>query len=220
MMNFAMKRWIFTIASSLIFVQASFADRTAITYAIDPDLEEAEQTSTGVGAPQKMKPSALISTGGKTKPKESKKDVPPILKAGVGRPEKVEPKVSKFEIPKSFQNGCGTWPICSPFYKALKACEPTCEPINYTSHNNRGDGGQSCHNSGRAIDVFGIKCSDTGKSYMAIGGSDRFKSLVKCARGKGLVVLYQNKSPKKYGITQAHYDHGHFSIKCHGGSYW
>jgi hypothetical protein len=206
-----MKHLILIFTSFLMLAPAAFADRTATTYAIDLDLLETEDASPAVGAPQKIDPSSLISTGGKAKAAE---------KSGVGKPEKVESKSKKFELPKSFRNGCGSWPICSPFYKALKACEPTCEPINYTSYNNRGDGGRSCHNSGRAIDVFGIKCSDTGKSYMAIGNSQRFRDLIKCSRQKGLVVLYRNKNPHKCGITQAHYDHAHFSIKCHGGKYW
>lgn len=206
-----MKRVILLLVSSCLFNSTALADRTAVTYAIDPDLMETEESGPAVSAPQKIRPSELMSTGGSAKAAE---------KAGVGAPEKVEPKEKKFELPKTFKNGCGNWPICSPFYKALKACEPTCEPINYTSYNNRGDGGVSCHNTGRAVDVFGIKCSDTGKSYMAIGNSQRFRDLVKCARQKGLVVLYRNKNPHKCGITQAHYDHAHFSIKCHGGKYW
>lgn len=97
-----------------------------------------------------------------------------------------------------------TAPIWKPFTTLLAKCDSTCKPVNYNAwrHTN-----YSCHNVGRALDVHGFKCGD--KYYGA--GTSKFSSIVRCFRGNGMKVIYQSAN---------HYDHGHFSIKCFGGSHW
>ncbi len=98
-------------------------------------------------------------------------------------------------------------PVWGPFMARLQKCAPDCRPYNYRAFDNRG--GRSCHNSGRAIDVHGFMCG--GKVSWAVNGG-RFAEISNCIRRSGMKVLYRNNAD--------HYDHGHFSITCHNGTYW
>lgn len=115
---------------------------------------------------------------------------------------------SKKSLGYSGNRGGDVW---SPFLKDMAVCAPGCRP--YDANVWRHDGGPSCHNVGRAVDVFGITCGN--KNYMAINRG-RFEQFVGCMRHQGLIVLYRNGRD----ITQGHHNHGHFSLGCHGGRYW
>lgn len=96
-------------------------------------------------------------------------------------------------------------PVWGPFVKRLENCAPGCSPVNY--HAWRNTGGGSCHDVGRALDVFGFNCG--GKVYWA--PTQKFAQIVACFRKSGFKVIHNSAN---------HYDHGHFSITCRGGSYW
>jgi hypothetical protein len=94
-------------------------------------------------------------------------------------------------------------PVMGPFLRNLKSCAPGCAPVDYNAYRSQSN---SCHNTGRALDVHGIQCG--GKTHMAINGG-RFAEIVRCMKGK-MHVLYRNGP----GTTSGHHDHGHFSIGC------
>lgn len=112
-------------------------------------------------------------------------------------------------------------PIWDYFMENLQACEPGCVPIQYFTFgprfNEDGSRKRSCHDSGRAIDVFGIKCSDG--VHMATEHGGRYERMVarmkRRMKGYGR-VYYRNGR----GRTRGHFDHAHFSIGCYGHSYW
>lgn len=120
---------------------------------------------------------------------------------------------------RSAQNSAA-WPT---FYRLFKQCAPNCEPTSYDAfaHNR-----YSCHNQGRAIDLHGMVCG--GQVFMAIqdrNQSGPFDKMVRCVQGLGqnpssrMIVLWHQNNGRR-GVTQDHYDHGHFSIGCYNGSYW
>jgi len=96
-------------------------------------------------------------------------------------------------------------PIWGRFIATLKSCSPGCVPKDYNCHR---DGAFSCHNIDHAVDVGAIVCK--GKTDYAI---DRgvYADLVTCARKKGLKVLYMQAGSD---LTEAHHNHGHFSMGC------
>lgn len=178
------------ILISLIVSHFAHGETMGHSYAIDVDLDPP------IGVP------AIQATATPEQP-------------GVGIPKSEPPPLrgQKSEMSPSFRKGCGGYPVCNPFYAEFKACEPTCEPIGYHSH--RHDPG-SCHNSGRAIDVFGMKCADTGNRYMAINNG-RYQDMVRCVKRRGkLKVLWHNGRHR----TAGHHDHAHFSVTCNGGRRW
>lgn len=94
-------------------------------------------------------------------------------------------------------------PVWGPFIANLKKCAPGCQPVNFNAYRNQRN---SCHYSGRALDVGGIRCD--GRTHHAINGG-KFASMVQCMKGK-MKVLYRNGP----GRTSGHNDHGHFSLGC------
>jgi hypothetical protein len=107
------------------------------------------------------------------------------------------------------------YPIWASFVGKFRQCAKGCVP--YIVSVNR-PGAVSCHNGGKAIDVGGLVCS--GKTYMAIKRG-RFDTFVGCMKGK-MKTLYRQAHKLHLGITQAHYDHAHFSNGCtvQGGRRW
>jgi hypothetical protein len=107
------------------------------------------------------------------------------------------------------------YPIWASFVGKFRQCAKGCVP--YIVSVNR-PGTVSCHNGGKAIDVGGLVCS--GKTYMAIKRG-RFDTFVGCMKGK-MKTLYRQAHKLHLGITQAHYDHAHFSNGCtvSGGRRW
>ena len=125
-------------------------------------------------------------------------------------------------------------PVWNTFLHNFKICAPGCQPADYGTFGSRGN--NSCHPSGRAIDIHKMVCG--GRVFTAIANQPEFRSMVACmgsapgnrtksqrpvAPVRGLLpmrTLYQNKDPRRYGVTQAHYDHAHFSITCFNGRVW
>ncbi len=105
-----------------------------------------------------------------------------------------------------------TAPVWPTFVRAFKRCAPGCQPVNYHAFGSRG-GKRTCHTSGRAIDLHGMRC---GNQHYASQGRGRFEQMVKCMRRQGLKALYFNGRD----ITAGHQDHAHFSIGCYNGSYY
>lgn len=95
-------------------------------------------------------------------------------------------------------------PVWRPFMNGLAQCAPGCQPVNYNAYRNQR---VSCHGSGRALDVGGLRCGRT--THMAINRR-KFEEVVRCMRGKMKKVIYRNGSH----ITEGHRDHGHFSLGC------
>lgn len=132
---------------------------------------------------------------------------------GVGprESEQLPPKeITRIRAANGAERSAQKAPVWNPFIKALKVCAPGCEPIQYSAY--RGHG-KTCHRTGTALDVFGIKCG--GRTYMAINGG-KYAEMVKCMKGKMKKVLYRNGRD----ITLGHHNHAHFSIGCYGGTYW
>lgn len=101
-------------------------------------------------------------------------------------------------------------PVWKTFAKNFAACAPGCSPVQYNVWRHHDHG--SCHSQGAAIDVFGMKCDDDGRTHMSINRAPRFESMVKCMRSK-MPTLHRNGRH----VTQGHHDHAHFSIGCFGG---
>lgn len=95
-------------------------------------------------------------------------------------------------------------PVWGPFISNLKRCAPGCQPVNYNAYRSQRN---SCHYSGRALDVGAIRCD--GKVYHAISGG-KYASMVQCMKGRMKKVLYRNGP----GRTSGHNDHAHFSLGC------
>lgn len=104
--------------------------------------------------------------------------------------------------------------VWNTFARTFSQCAPGCQPAQVGVF--RDSGGRSCHDSGRAIDLGAMICG--GRVYKAINGG-RFSQMVSCMRPK-MKTLYQEGHKRHAGVTLAHYDHAHFSIGCHGGTYW
>ena len=83
-----------------------------------------------------------------------------------------------------------------------------CLPVGLGVYNKDGST-RSCHNSGRAIDVMGVKCGSrpVSKPYGKV-----YDTMVKCMRKKFYKTIF-----KDGGL---HEDHAHFSLGCYGGSYY
>ncbi len=115
-------------------------------------------------------------------------------------------------------------PVWKTFARNFAQCAPGCQPVGTNVHRPH-NGRKSCHHVDRAIDVFGMSCG--GKRYMS--GSRAFGRMVSCMRGK-MPTIYQQahkiRAARARGerisaglLTDAHYDHAHFSIGCYGGFY-
>lgn len=98
-------------------------------------------------------------------------------------------------------------PAWYPFVKNFKQCAKGCIPYIVSVWR---PGAVSCHASGRAIDVGAIICK--GQTHRAINNG-RFAQFVSCMRPK-MKTLFHDHDPRVYGVTGAHYDHGHFSTGC------
>jgi hypothetical protein len=83
--------------------------------------------------------------------------------------------------------------------------------------------GRSCHHSGNAVDLGGMRCN--GQNYSAYTG--RFAEFVECARGTSYNdrrwrLLYREThvgrsrdcSGQNRDQTQCHWDHVHLSFGC------
>lgn len=106
-------------------------------------------------------------------------------------------------------------PIWAPFARNFEACAPGCQPLQVGIHREP-NGRMSCHHSARAIDVGGMVCG--GRVYTAMGNG-RFGQMVSCMRRR-MPTLYRQAHKRHLGVTQAHYDHAHFSIGCYGGTFY
>jgi hypothetical protein len=122
------------------------------------------------------------------------------------------PGTAAFSIGLIAGKGFGSYAIWKPFKANLDACAKKlglgkCDPIRANVYRGTND---TCHYSGRAIDVGAIQCD--GKVYEAISRG-KYEKVVKCVKDRGMKVLYwQNK--KGAGVTANHQDHGHFSLGC------
>lgn len=94
-------------------------------------------------------------------------------------------------------------PVWGTFIRNLGQCAPGCKPVNYNAYRSQRN---SCHYTGRALDVGAIRCD--GKTYQAISGG-KYASMVQCMKRK-MRVLYRNGP----GRTSGHHDHAHFSLGC------
>lgn len=108
----------------------------------------------------------------------------------------------ELQMQNKIRNRKGNGPVWNPFINNLAKCASGCKPTGWHTYRKQVN---SCHNTGRAIDVFGFKCG--GKNYSAY--TAKFASIVKCMKGK-MKVLYKNGP----GKTSGHNDHAHFSIGC------
>jgi hypothetical protein len=106
-------------------------------------------------------------------------------------------------------------PIWGPFARNFAICAPGCQPARMGIHRPE-DGRRSCHHSDRAIDVGAMICG--GRAYTAY--TARFGQMVACMRQKMPTLYQQWHKRARYGDTQAHFDHAHFSIRCYGGTFY
>ncbi len=153
---------------------------------------------------------------------------------GVGGPEpETNQAIINVRIRNNYERRAQTADIWKPFMRNFQACAPGCEPANYSGLPRRSIPAAP----GRALDVHAMICGGR-QTYKAIN-QGRFSQMVACMQQKGalafppisknnhrrmikgeLVVLFQNGDPMSEGVTQAHYDHAHFSIGCYNYTYW
>lgn len=93
------------------------------------------------------------------------------------------------------------------FPKAHAVCAPGCGYVSWgiwgdAAHRRR----RSCHNSGDAIDIHGIRCGGT----VSVGGSSKFRSYVDCMVRQGLGAIYNRPDIGK--ANRKHTSHAHFQL--------
>jgi hypothetical protein len=106
-------------------------------------------------------------------------------------------------------------PVWPTFARNFEICAPGCQPARMGIHRPE-DGRRSCHHSNRAIDVGAMICG--GRAYTAY--TSRFGQMVACMRRRMPTIYQQWHKRARYGDTQAHFDHAHFSIRCYGGTFY
>ena len=118
-----------------------------------------------------------------------------------------------------------TAPIWEAFTDIFSRCAPGCAPRNVGTWGQRG--GRSCHPTGNAVDLGGMRCN--GTNYTAY--DRRFAEFVQCVQGKSFngrrwKSLYREThvgrsrdcSRSNRNQTLCHWDHVHLSLGCAASS--
>lgn len=136
---------------------------------------------------------------------------PPAQRPGVGEPVRTEKPVpesaARIRAHNLDERKSQNAPVWKTFINNFNQCAPGCEPANYASYGHRDH--MSCHETGRALDVFEMRCN--GQVFKAINNG-RFENMVTCMKKKMKVLWHNGRD-----VTLGHRNHAHFSIGCNNG---